>query len=130
MKFHSLTTASVADEHSMEKEYKSAREIGIIRLGEQNLYFRKKLKVYFIPYTEITRCFRRVMTVSATLCCGRGDFAIENLVICVGDSEVAQIQLPGTKAAQLLMEELKTLIPNAQFSCPNNTNESTKETEE
>ena len=123
MKLYSLTTAS-DDLHALEVEYKNAKEIGIIRLGESCLFFRKRLKIYYISYKEITRCFRRVMTVPAKLCCGRGDFAIENLVIYVGDTEVAQIQLPGTKAAKILMEELKALVPDAEFSRPdNNTKE-------
>ena len=126
LKFYSLTTADT-DVNSLEPEYKNAREIGIIRLGESCLFFRKRLKVYYITYKEITRCFRRVMTVPAKLCCGKGEFAIEHLVIYAGENEVAQIQLPGTKAAKILMEELKQLVPDAQFSRPDDTQDTAKE---
>ena len=117
MRYHSLTTTSL-DAQSLDAEYKGAREVGIIRLGETCLFFKKQLKKYYIPYEEITRCFRRVVSVPARLCCGKGDFSIENLVVYVGDMEIAQIQLPGTKAARILIEELKLLIPHAEFSCP------------
>ena len=117
MKLHSLTTA-VTDTDSLKREFAQGHEIGIIRLGDSFLFFKKFLKVYYIPYKDITRCFRRVMEVPMKMCCGKGEFQIENLVICSGDQEIAQLQIPGTKAARILMEELKNKIPHVQFSSP------------
>ena len=118
MKFNPLT-ASQVEESQLASEYKAAREIGKIRLGELRLYFKKGLAVYYIPYHDIHRLFRRVVAVPAKLCCGKGDFEIENLVICgENDVELAQIQLPGVKAAKILMEELKVLVPEAEFGRP------------
>ena len=121
MKFYSVVenTSEEKDSESLEKEYKEAREFGVVRVGAGHLFFRAKLKHYFIPYTQIYRCFRRVMAVPAKMCCGRGDFEMENLVICGnGDVELAQIQLPGKRAAQELMKELKFRMPNGNFSVP------------
>lgn len=129
MRFYALTLEAV-DKNVLAAEYKSGREIGIVKLGETCLYFRKKLKVYYIPYTSINRCFRRVMSVPATLCCGKGNFEIENLVIHSDDKEVAQIQLPGTKAARILMDELKVRVPNGNFTSPKNKAEAVEETKE
>ena len=118
MKFESLTSPA-ADVSALQEEYKQAREIGKLRLGQQHLYFRTGLKSYYLPYQDITRYFRRVMQVPAKLCCGKGDFEIEHLVICgEGDRELAQIQLPGRRAAQILMDELKLLVPEAEIGCP------------
>ena len=114
----------------MEAYYKSGREIGIIRLGENALFFRRRMKVYYILYNEITRCFRRVMSIPAKLCCGKGEFVIENLVVYAGDKEVAEIQLPGTKAARILMEELKEKAPHAQFSRPEEKQDNVKENQD
>ncbi len=126
MKFYSLTTATT-DRSSLETEYRNAREIGIIKLGESCLFFRKRLRIYYISYREITRCFRRVMTVSAKFYSGKGTFAIENLVLFSGETEVAQIQLPGTQAAKSLLEELKQLVPDAQFMRPDEKQDTLKE---
>ena len=126
MKFQALTSVTV-DKNLLVTEYKSGREIGIVKLGETCLFFRKKLKIYYIPYTAINRCFRRVMTVPATLCCGKGNFEIEHLVVHSGDKEVAQIQLPGTKAARILMDELKVRVPEANFTSPKKCGEAAEE---
>jgi hypothetical protein len=119
MKFYPLEENQPQTEaKQLESEYTAAREIGKIRLGEQRLYFRSGRKIYYIPYTSIRRCFRRVMLVPAKLCCGKGDLEVENLVLCGDSGELAQIQLPGTRAAKILMEELKALIPEAEFGRP------------
>lgn len=117
MKFYPLT-APAQDADVVSSEYRSAREIGVIRLGERHLYFRKSRKVYYIPYQDIRRCFRRVMAVPMQLCCGKGNLEVENLVIWGAEGELAQIQLPGARAAKILMEELKERIPDASFTCP------------
>ena len=118
MRYYPLIDVQV-DESQLDSEYKAAREIGKLKLGELRLYFRAGLKTYYIPYHSIHRMFRRVMAVPAKLCCGKGDFEIENLVICgEDDKELAQIQLPGTKAAKIVMDELKKRVPEAEFGCP------------
>ena len=126
MRFNALTSVTV-EKSILSAEYKSGREIGIVKLGDTCLFFRKKLRVYYIPYTAINRCFRRVLAVPATLCCGKGNFEIENLVIHSDDKEVAQIQLPGTKAAKILMDELKVRVPNGNFTSPKKKTETAEE---
>ena len=112
MKFEPLTRP-VEDRTSLREEHRQAREIGNLRLGHENLYFRSGLKVYYVPYGDISRYFRRVMQVPAKLCCGRGNFEIENLVLCGESGELAQIQLPGAKAAKIVMERMAELAPEA-----------------
>lgn len=104
-----------------EEDYKTARAIGKIRMGKSFLYFRSGVKTYYLPYEEVQRCFRRVEMVPAKLCCGRGELADEKLVICTSGGELAQVELPDTRAARILMEELRVRIPDAEFSCPKET---------
>ncbi len=116
MKFYSLEQTQAVEKQKMNQDYKESREIGIIRLGKENLYFRRMRKIYYVPYADIRRCFRRVMLVPARLCCGRGNLEVENLVICTDKGEAAQIQLPGAKAGKLLLEELRKRLPDAAFT--------------
>ena len=117
MKFHPLT-ADAAAQDALQSEFKAAREIGRVRLGELHLFCRTGMKTYYIPYHDVRRCFRRVQLIPAKMCCGRGDFEIENLVVCGDDGELIQVQLPGTKAAVILLDELRERIPEAEFGKP------------
>ena len=117
MKFYPLVSGAEPPA-GLASEYKAAREIGKVRLGELRLYLRAGLRVYYIPYAEVRRCFRRVQLIPAKMCCGRGDFEVENLVVCGDAGELIQVQLPGTKAAKILMTELEERIPEAEFGKP------------
>jgi hypothetical protein len=101
-----------------EEEFRSSRAIGPVRIGAETFYFKKGRTAYFIPYENITRVFRRVLLVPAKMGCCAGDLPVEHIVICDGSGELAQIQLPGEKAGKALLEELKKLIPDAQFGKP------------
>lgn len=123
MKFNLVTaggdtveTTGRVDSQALEDDYKTARQIGVLRIGEESLFFRSGLKKYYMPYRSISRAFRRVIAVPAKLCCGSGDFEIENLVIASGETELAQIQLPGARAADEVMRVLKEKLPDADFT--------------
>lgn len=117
MKFSPLL-ASPSPMDRLDEDYRSGRRIGVLCVGERALFFRRMTKIWYIPYADITRCFRRVQLVPAKLCCGKGDFQIENLVICHDGKELAMVQLPGQRAAELLMEDLKSRMPHARFGKP------------
>ena len=117
MKLYSLSSEPTKDPALLE-EYQQAREIGVVRIGEQTLFFRVRLRIYYVPYADIRRCFRRVFVVPANVCCGKGNLEMENLVICGEEGELAQIQLPGTRAAKELMKELHRRMPHVDFSSP------------
>ena len=105
-------------------EYRAGRRIGALSLGTDALFFRKALTVYVVPYAQIRRYFRRVLAIPARIgCCAGGELRVENLVVCVSDAsgaerEAAQIQLPGERAAKIVMEELRRLAPDAASGKP------------
>ncbi len=103
---------------AFDEEYKAAREIGAVRIGSEHLFFRAGIRHYCLPYDNVRRCFRRVNSVPAKMCCGKGELQIESLVIADGEGEIAQVTLPGSKAARELMSELKARMPGTDFSAP------------
>ena len=117
MKFYDPKTRERCTE-TVEEEYRSAREIGAVRIGDEHLFFRVGFRHYCIYYGKIRRCFRRVNSVPAKMCCGRGELQIESLVIADDEGELAQVTLPGSRAARELMEELKKKMPQTDFSAP------------
>ncbi len=115
MKFHALNCPE-AEKSVLTADHSGARQIGNVHLGKLYFYFKVRSRLYYLPYESITRCFRRVELVPAKMCCGKGDFEIENVVICGQDEdEIAQIQLPGARAGVILQEALKELMPNCIF---------------
>lgn len=121
MKYYPLT--ETMPDVVLAAEYKEGREIGPVTLGETCLFFKVKRKVNYIPYTGITRAFRRVQLVAMKMCCGNGDLEIENIVLCSrtdgGDeTELAQIQLPGARAGLAMIEELEKRVPGIKIGRP------------
>ena len=117
MKYYTVT-GEVLSDAALGGEYRAARAFGVVRVGEAHLFFRAGMRTYAMPYGEIRRCYRRVMRVPLRMCCGKGNLDVENLVVDGDAGEVAQIQLPGTRAAQALMESLKQRMPEAEFVPP------------
>ena len=111
MKFYPLQSEN-ADVTGLSSDYKEAHQIGVVRLGNENLFVKKSLKVYYIAYREIERAFRRVKSVNARLGCCNGDIEIDHLVLKNGDTELCEVSLPGAKAGRALLDELHTLAPN------------------
>ncbi|MBQ4650374.1 MAG: hypothetical protein IJB73_06690 [Firmicutes bacterium] len=117
MKFYPIVSG--ADESILAGEYKDGRKIGSVTLGDTCLFFKVKLKVNYIPYTDIHRAFRRVQLVQTKMCCGKGDLEIENIVLCdKDDAELVQIQLPGARAGVIMLEELTARGPHIQIGKP------------
>ena len=117
MKYNPLT-AEIA-ESVLNTEYKEGRDIGPVILGETCLFFKMKRTVNYVPYADITRAFRRIQLVGMKMCCGKGSLEVENLVICKeGDEELAMIQLPGTRAGVIMLEELEKRVPGIQIGKP------------
>ena len=127
MKFYRIT-GETADKTAVLPEYKEAREFGAVRVGAAMLFFRQGRKTYCMPYSEISRFFRRVMLVPAKMCCANGNLPVESLVLCMkeeasGEKEAAQVTLPGTRAAKMLLDVLKEKMPETPCMAPEKAEE-------
>lgn len=113
MRFSPLKSQA-PDNAALAADYRNGRKIGVVCLGEHNLFFRKFTKTYYIAYEEMERCFRRVMVVPTKCCCGKGTLQVEHLVVCSDGRELAVVQLPGTRAAESLMADLARVAPQVK----------------
>lgn len=117
MGFASLNQNNI-DKSVLKSEYAAAHKIGIASVGEKIFFFKKGFKVYYIPYTDIKRAFRRVYLVPAKMCCASGELQVEYLALWSEAGEIAQIALPGKKAAEILIKEMKEKAPEIDYYCP------------
>ena len=118
MKFIKLTDNTKTDSAELTQEYKNSHSYGVVVIGRDELFVKKGLKIYYISYKDADRIFRRVRRVNAMMCCENGELEIEYLVVSADGQELIEVQLPGQKAARMLMEELKSSVEGVEFSAP------------
>ena len=120
MRFVSLISENKNSDHAqgLSSELKAGRSIGPVTVADEHLFIKKGFKYYYIAYKEAVRIFRRVRRLHANICCGDGDIEVEYLVISAGERELLEITLPGKRAAQMLIEELKSRAPYLDTNAP------------
>lgn len=109
--------AGAPEPAALAAEYREAKKADALRLGARHLFFRKNMKIYYISYGEIRRCFRRVLLVPVRAS-GGGEMQVENLVICDNERELAVILLRDPRMAASVMEDIKEMAPHAAFTKP------------
>ncbi len=118
MKFIDLTDKSRINSVELANEYRSSHSYGVATIGSTHLFIKKGLNVYCIAYKDADRIFRRIRSVRAMMCCDNGELEIEYLVVMKDGNELIEVQLPGQKAARMLMEELKSMSPGVELTAP------------
>lgn len=103
---------------SIAEDYKSGRGYGAVTIGNKHLFIKKGFRVYSIAYEDADRIFRRIRRVNAQMCCDNGELELEYLVVSAGGRELIEAELPGKKAARMLMEDLKGNIRGVEFDAP------------
>ena len=95
----------------LKADYDSAVKEGIIALGNSHLFFRKFFKTYYVSYSDLSAAYRRVYMMS-----GKSGMTAEFLVLVSGDTEIANIGVPGTKKAKEILEIIKEIAPHIETS--------------
>ncbi len=120
MKFRYLVDRqpSADNAETLTRELREGHAYGAVTVAQNNLFIRRGTRTYYMPYNDAQKIFRRVRRLHANICCGDGDIEVDYLVVMAGDKEIAEIALPGRKAAKMLMDELKSTSPETDFAAP------------
>ncbi|MCR5399514.1 MAG: hypothetical protein K6E68_08300 [Lachnospiraceae bacterium] len=120
MRFTPLLAEELNNEtkESLKVHCKEGHTIGPVTVSDAYLFIKKGLRTYYIAYVDADKIFRRVRRLHANICCGDGDIEVEYLVIQAGDKELMEITLPGKKAAQMLLNEIKEKAPELDTTAP------------
>ena len=118
MKFTNLIDGMKTASPELTEGYKGGHSYGVVTVGSENLFIRKGFKVYYINYKDADRIFRRIRRVNAMMCCENSELEIEYLVVSAAGKELIEVELPGKKAAKLMMEELKGSGLGIELSAP------------
>lgn len=107
------------DEERARTEYRNAKTLGRLRLGEERLFLRSGLRVWCIPYRSVRRVFRRVICMPEKVRLWRDCRELDYLVFCGdGDQELGWVRMPGPTAAKLAMGEIRKRVPGISVHVP------------
>lgn len=115
LKYLPLNIESDSTIEFLEEDYKKSLRFGKLCLGDSFLFIKGFLKIFYIKYDNFDNFFRRVALIPTVGLKGKKQLPVEYLVICNNKTELAQIQLPGRKAAVDICERLKKLACGAQY---------------
>ncbi len=111
LKFKGVDKKRISDEAHVE-DYKSALEIGRVRLGKLCMYYRDLGVKYYVPYDYIERCFCRISE------CQPDDspaYFYYRLILVHGEKEFANLIFNEKEDVEKILELLKADHPTIQF---------------
>lgn len=103
----------------LDQEFKAGGLYGKIKLGNKHLFWKKGLYWYYVPFSKLTRIFRRIEAVNSKMCCGNVSFDIQKLVCCCDDTQLELLIGEGNEreAAQLFLD-IKQQHPDLLYGKP------------
>ena len=107
LKFKGVDKKRISDEAHVE-DYKSALEIGRVRLGKLCMYYRDLGVKYYVPYDYIERCFCRISE------CQPDDspaYFYYRLILIHGEKEFANLIFNEEADVDKLLELIKQINP-------------------
>ena len=107
LKFKGVDKKRISDEAHVE-DYKSALEIGRVRLGKLCMYYRDLGVKYYVPYDYIERCFCRISE------CQPDDspaYYYYRLILVHGEKEFANLIFNEEADVDKLLELIKEINP-------------------
>ncbi len=111
IKFKGVDKKHISDEAHIN-DYKTAPEIGRIRLGNLCLYYRDLGVKYYVPYDYIERVFTRVSE------CHPDDspaYFYYRIILVHGEKEFANLIFDEQEEVERIYEQLKVIAPNILF---------------
>lgn len=82
---------------ALDADFAAADWYGNVRVGKDNIFYRRFMNLYYIPVGEIERAYRRVEEVKGRTGCCSNDFSIHRLIL---------IQRDGTETVIKIGEEM------------------------
>lgn len=106
---------TIVDNSLLKEEFKAGRELGKVCLGKEHFFFRTKLTMNYISYSNIYRVFRRVQCVNVRMCCSNGELQLNNIVICSKATELAMVDLPNEESANAILKYFEENWPKVKI---------------
>lgn len=99
-------TDTVLEDAALQTDYDAAEALYKVRLGAQCVYFPKRLKSAYIPFSELSRAFLRIETTISRVCCGKAEFRTYRLILCGDGRELAAVELDSEEKGKRILAAL------------------------
>ena len=86
-----------------------------IKLQEQEVEYKKGLKWYTLPYTDIVQAYLRVEEVNGKLCCGVASFDMFFLMMKTREEELIKVEATSKEIVKEMLEVLKEKNPGIEI---------------
>ncbi len=103
----------------LKNEFKNAKKIARVKIGENILFFSQGMKKFYIAYKDIYRVFRRIKAVTTRFFKSKGEIQLEYLVLCSKKSELCEIDLPDADHSNQIIEIIQNKNPNVKIGKKN-----------
>ena len=77
-----------------------------IRLEEQSIAYKKRLKWHTLPYEDIENAYMRIEEVNGRLCCGVASFDMHFLMLKTKTGELIKIECTSKEIVKQLLDQL------------------------
>ena len=86
-----------------------------IKLLEQEVEYKKGLKWYKLPYSDIKQAYLRVEEVNGKLCCGVANFDMFFLVIKTKEEKQIKLEAPSKEIVKEMLQFLQEKNPEIEI---------------
>lgn len=86
-----------------------------IKLHEEEIEYKKGLKWYKLPYSEIVQAYLRVEEVTGRLCCGVANFDMCFLVLKTSDGVLIKTEASSKDIVKEMLDVLKERNPDIEI---------------
>lgn len=112
--FHYSFQAAVNDgleQMLVEVDFRNARPVDTVHLGEKCLYYPHMLKMRYLPYDKIQWAYLRAEENRMSMCCGKAFVDIWYLILYADGKQVAKIEFQKKETAKEALEVLAERAP-------------------
>lgn len=99
----------------LEEDFRTARDIGKVRLGSQCLYFVKFSGTLCLPYAAAARAWLRQEEVNAGMCCGRVSLDQFFLMVQSTDGKVYKSEVLSKELGKWALDRIAGANPAAEI---------------
>ena len=113
-----LEAPAGVSEEALAAEFRAARDLGKVRIGESGVFFTRLSGTAFLPWEAVERVWLRQEEVNARLCCGTANFDQFYLMVLGTDGRERKGQVLSKELGREALDRIGRLAPDLPLGKP------------